>query len=178
MSAALKSDVPRPAASQRKSSQRSPLNRSYPTQGAAALVPDQHKGPRVHAEPVPLTPSVSPVVLKWLSRLQLVSSVLATAVVGLALVSYGASVYVDRQLSQATQRLNALQRSEQQLTTANESLKSYMARQAESPEVDLIPPKPQQVIFLQPAHQRSQPSSPNSRQLGEGVPRVTPPMGY
>jgi len=108
----------------------------------------------------------------------LVSSVLAASLVGLALVSYGATVYVERQLSQANQRLNALQRSEQQLTAANELLKSYMASQAESPDVDLMPPKPQHVIFLRPAQRREQPATTSANPSGLSSPQGSRPLGY
>jgi len=72
-------------------------------------------------------------------------------VVVLTLVSYGTSVYVSRQLSQATQKLSRLQRSEQQLTTANEVLKNYLAQQVQADETGLQPPQPGNVIFLKPA---------------------------
>jgi hypothetical protein len=89
-----------------------------------------------------------------LAQVHLVSSVLAASLVSLTLVGYGTSVYVDRQLNQATDRLSDLQRSEQQLTTANATLTRHMAQQAEDPATGLQPPKPDQVIFLQPAPQR------------------------
>jgi hypothetical protein len=79
---------------------------------------------------------------------------LAASLVSLTLVGYGTSVYVDRQLDQATRRLSQLQRSEQQITTANAILTRHMAQQVEQPDTGLQPPKPDQVIFLQPAPQR------------------------
>ena len=98
-----------------------------------------------------------------------------TAVV---MVSYGASVYVERQLEQSSQRLNQLQRGEQQLTTANEVLKSHMAKQADSPAVELTPPTPNHVIFLRPAHQRSQSGGAASASPRLALPSYSRPLGY
>ncbi|QQE64658.1 hypothetical protein GFS31_13390 [Leptolyngbya sp. BL0902] len=83
-----------------------------------------------------------------------VSSALALSLVGLTLVGYGTSVYLDRQLGQASRQLSQLQRSEQQIITANATLTRHMAQQAEQPEAGLLPPTPDQVIFLNPAPQR------------------------
>jgi hypothetical protein len=178
MSAALKSYVPRPTPAGLKPSQRRSAKQPYPTQGAVAVAPQQDRDTGQVTQPVPLTPGASPRLLALASRLQLVSSVLAASLVTLALVSYGATVYVERQLSQANQRLNALHRSEQQLTTANELLKSHMARQAESPGVELMPPKPQHVIFLRPARQRHPASAPSSGQPQLPLRQGNRPVGY
>ncbi|MEB3289926.1 MAG: hypothetical protein VKI82_08420 [Leptolyngbya sp.] len=107
----------------------------------------------VRSLPVATTPRP---LRRTLTQLHLTSSVLASCLVGLTLVSYGTSVYLDRQLNQATRRLSQLQRHEQQITTANASLTRHMAQQIEQPETGLQPPKPDQVIFLQPAPQRPQ----------------------
>jgi hypothetical protein len=168
MSAALKSYVPRPTPTQRpRASQRNP-NPGFSRDSQRSAEPAQLR-PLPSAEPSRLR-----VVL---GQLHLVSSVLATALVGLSLASYGASVYVDRQLNQATQRLSQLQRSEQQLTTANAILTSHMAQQAGETATGLQPPKPDQVIFLKPAPTRTQPATvavvPPLSWLGR-----TPPLGY
>ena len=106
------------------------------------------------------------------------SSVLSGSLVGLALVTYGVSVYVEQQLNQATQRLTQLQRNEQQLTTANEVLKNHMAQQAGSPDAGLIPPTPEHVIFLRPAQQRSQPGAASQGQSPMALPGADRPIGY
>ncbi|MGF1569921.1 MAG: hypothetical protein ACFCVD_17945 [Nodosilinea sp.] len=175
MSAALKSYVPRPLRPQSTAAEAEPL----PFQPQSLTpAPDQGAGVerlgQLRSLPTP-TPSRT---LATLTNFHLVSSVLATALVGLALASYGASVYVDRQLSQATQRLNQLQRSEQQLTTVNEVLKSHMAEQAEAPDTALQPPTPGNVIFLQPAP--GQPMAPAVRSPSRRFPwpGVDAPLGY
>jgi hypothetical protein len=116
-----------------------------------------------------------------------VSSVLAMSVVALTLVSYGTSVYVSLQLSQTTQKLSRLQRSEQQLTTANEVLKNYLAQQVQAGETGLQPPQPGNVIFLKPAQRAAaiveDRSSggialPNSVADRVAPPEVEVPLGY
>jgi len=179
MSAALKSDVLQPLTPQPRKRRQSKLKQPYATHGSAALIPNEQQSPRPVVEPpVPLTPAGAPGLFNVLSKLQLVSSVLALALLALALVSYGASVYVERQLNQANRRLNHLQRSEQQLLTANESLKSHMAQQADSPAVGLMPPTPQHVIFLQPANRRHSSTELPVGPSGLGLPQIRQPLGY
>ncbi|NJL49101.1 MAG: hypothetical protein HC929_18600 [Leptolyngbyaceae cyanobacterium SM2_5_2] len=170
MSAALKSYVPRPLPAQH-------LGAGQRTQNPAFSRPSrpQAEPARPSSLPVSAAPSRLMVVL---GQVHLVSSVLATALVGLTLVGYGASVYVDRQLNQATQRLSELQRNEQQLATATAVLTSHMAQQAEDSASGLQAPKPDQVIFLKPAPARpgAAPSAvvPPWRWLGY----PSSPMGY
>ncbi|TVQ05443.1 MAG: hypothetical protein EA368_19265 [Leptolyngbya sp. DLM2.Bin27] len=117
-----------------------------------------------------------------MSQLHLVSSALAVSLVALTLVSYGTSVYISRQLSQANQQLNRLQRSEQQLTTANAVLKNHLAQQVESEAMGFQPPQPGSVIFLKPSPQTavvalpSQVSHPVMRRFA--LPKVDVPLGY
>ncbi len=177
MSAALKSYVPRPTPTRLKRAAKSLSSEVRSTQDAVAFLPPVEEQAKQISQPVPLSPTTHR-YLQTLSKLQVVSSVLASALVGLALLSYGVSVYVDRQLNQANRELSQLQRSEQQLTTANEVLKRHVAQQAESPTIDLEPPSPQHVIFLRPAHQRSQPSSPSSGQLPKLPTGHFRPIGY
>ncbi len=178
MSAALKSDVLQPTPTRSRRRKRSVTNRSLSSiQGAVARIPDQETSPLQGTQPALLTPPATG-PLKLLSKLQLVSSVLAGSLAGLALVTYGASVYVDRQLDQATSRLTRLQRSEQQLTTTNEVLKNHLARQAEASAGELIPPTPDHVIFLRPAQQRTLPSNTFQGQPAVAFPGTDRPMGY
>ena len=178
MSAALKSYIPRPTPTQPDRDALSGNLSSSHNQSATALAPRQRKIQAQPSKPVPFTPASPPQGLGLLSKLQLLSSVLAAASVGLVMVSYGASVYVERQLEQSSQRLNQLQRGEQQLTTANEVLKSHMAKQADSPAVELTPPTPNHVIFLRPAHQRSQSGGAASASPRLALPSYSRPLGY
>lgn len=104
-----------------------------------------------------------------LSLLNMGLSTLTGLLVMIALGAYGYTVYIDRQLDQASARLAHLQRSEQQLTTVNEVLKNHMAKQAERPNFGLQPPQPTNVIFLKPAQKRTNPQVAS-------VPAATKPL--
>ncbi len=113
-----------------------------------------------------------------LHRLQWVSSLLATTILALSLLSYGASVYVDQQVGRATRRLSQLQHNQQQIATFNAVLKTQMAAQAQLPSSGLQPPTPEAVVFLAPATPRPVPAevTPGSKFLPLGENR--PPLGY
>lgn len=176
MSAALKSYVPRPVRSRRGAVTASaPAHQRF-------TVPIETR-PRVSPPVVlPTAPGVdasSPVVRRLL-QLHLVSSVLAGALVALTLISYGTSVYISRQLNQGNQRLGRLQRSEQQLTTANEVLKNHLAHQVEVEGMGFYPPQPGNVIFLKPSPQTGE-ASGSAPALGVNrlaLPKVDVPLGY
>ncbi|MBD2232202.1 hypothetical protein [Phormidium tenue] len=175
MSAALKSYVPRPVPS--RSTAATAHAQGYATQPAETR-------PEISAPVVlPQAPgldSSSPVVRR-LAQLHLVSSALATSLVALTLLSYGTSVYINRQLNQASQQLNRLQRNEQQLTTANEVLKNHLAQQVEGSEMGFQPPQPGSVIFLKPAQQAAvaMPVPASTSLLGRlALPKVDVPLGY
>jgi hypothetical protein len=178
MSAALKSYVPRPTPDRlRQARNSSAAQQPEGAFRATSVNPVEPKPQANVVQPVPLT-SQPTRAIQLLANLQILSGVLAASLVGLSLVSYGASVYIDRQLNQATRRLNQLQRSEQQLITANEMLKSHMAQQAGSPSGGLTPPTPQHVIFLRPAHQRHQLTPSDVGKSILPLPQVHQPMGY
>jgi hypothetical protein len=167
MSAALKSYVPRPVPSRLRAATSS----AQPTRPAAPPV----------VLPTSTTVGKPNQALQVLTQLQTVSSVLAGALVALTLVSYGTSVYISRQLSQANQQLSRLQRHEQQLTTANEVLKNHLAEQAIKSEVGFQPPQPNSVIFLRPTHRAAPANRPNPEHPTVGrfrIPPVDVPLGY
>ncbi|HEY9879987.1 MAG TPA: hypothetical protein V6D29_16150 [Leptolyngbyaceae cyanobacterium] len=129
--------------------------------------------PHLQAVPAPFEPTKG---LQILSALNAGLSVVSGLLVLSALGAYSYSVYIDRHLEQATDYLARLQRSEQQLTTANEVLKNHIANQAESPSTGLQPPQPTNVIFLKPAQQRvaanPSPVAPTPQ------PQQSAPLGY
>jgi alpha-D-ribose 1-methylphosphonate 5-triphosphate synthase subunit PhnH len=136
MSAALKSYVPLPVPPRRRSAtDHAPVALS---DGSTAIAVESSKV----AAPVVLPTAVPGPAVQILSKLHLVSSVLAAAVVALTLVSYGTSVYLNRQLGQASQQLNRLQRSEQQIAAANEVLKNHLAKQIEDSSFRFQSPHP------------------------------------
>ncbi len=174
MAAALKSYVPRPvppgtgaASGNARERRRSRRLRTSTVVPMSCLT---------NVRPVPLRPP-SPLV-KLLSQVQVVSAVMAGALVSLALVSYGTSVYVDRQLTQSTRRLHHLQRQSEQLTTAQEVLKNHLAQQVEAGVNGLQRPHPDHVIFLQPSPQRGQPPLPAATPERFIWPQVDAPLGY
>jgi hypothetical protein len=131
-----------------------------------------------HIQPIPLQPLPTPPALAGLQRLQRVSSMVATAVLALSLLSYGVSVYVDQQVGGAVRRLSELQHRQQQIATFNAVLKSHIAAQAELPTSGLQPPKPEAVVFLTPASPRPFPRGLRevSGSLLPGAKRS--PLGY
>ena len=64
------------------------------------------------------------------------------------LVVYSSTVYLQQKWSQEYRKLEDLQRYERQLTTANEVLKNQLAKEAEQPATQLIPPNPGKAIIL------------------------------
>ena len=165
MSAALKSYRPRPLQAS------SPRGRTTPKATVGVLRP--LKAGAVQSLPVATAPHP---LRRTLAQLHLASSVLVACLVSLTLVGYGTSVYLDRQVNQATRRLSQLQRNEQQITTANASLTRHLAQQIEQPETGLQPPKPDQVIFLRPAPQR--PNRPVAEPTGTPEIQANRPLGY
>lgn len=96
----------------------------------------------------------APVWLQSLILVQKGSSVLMLGLVTSALAVYGWTVHSQQLWSQEYQRLETLQRSEWQFTTANEVLKNQMAQQAEKPEAGLTLSTPDHTVFMQPAPPR------------------------
>lgn len=170
MSAALKSYVPRPV----PTSVAHPPHRQSAASASSTSVGVLRplKPGAVQSLPGVTTPSP---LRRTLGQIHLLSSVLAASLVSLTLVGYGTSVYLDRQLDQATKHLGQIQRGEQQLTTANAILTRHMAQQAELSTTGLQPPKPDQVIFLNPAPQR--PATAAEIQASP-TPQAERPLGY
>ncbi len=177
MSAALKSYVPRPLPSRRQTATARATLR--PTSAALPVESQPRVAPLV---PLPTAPGLEAPAVRGLSQLHLVSSALAVSLVSLTLLSYGVSVYVSRQLSQASQQLSRLQRSEQQLTTANEVLKNHLAQQVAGDTTGFQPPQPSSVIFLKPSAPTAAvalPSQVSNRVMGRlALPQVDVPLGY
>lgn len=102
------------------------------------------------------------------------SSVVTAIAVVMALGGYGYSVHVNRQLSRSESRLAQLQRSEDQLTTANEVLKNHMAEQVQQSNTGLTPPRLGNVLFLRPAPLSKSSIAPPSQAIS--LPRQ--PLSY
>jgi hypothetical protein len=113
----------------------------------------------------------------WLLRLYTVnrySSILAFLLIVATLIVYGWTVYSQELWSQSYRKLQSLQRNERQLNTANATLTSKMAQEAETPGTELVSPTSERTIFLPPAS--SQSTSSFSTSQPEPEPRS--PLGY
>jgi len=173
MAVALKSDIPDQA--------------DWVTYRSQPLAPDVNQSPRypkrfrphhqarlaqVHSLPVDPDRAAW---LQWLRWFTIGTTWLTAGTVVSTLVLYGLSVSLNRQLTETTAQLNQLERQEHRLTTANEVLKHHLAEQAQRPQVGLMPPDPEQVLFLTPAPQRSV-DPPQAKRSAQDGPLF--PMGY
>ncbi|MFN9616767.1 MAG: hypothetical protein ACK55Q_16570 [Dolichospermum sp.] len=116
----------------------------------------------------------------WLLRLYKVnrySSVLAFVLVVATLIVYGWTVYSQELWSQSYRKLKNLQRHERQLNTANATLTSKMAQDAEKPDMELVSPTSEKIIFLPPKLSNYSRSSSSSSQP-ETQPEPPSPLGY
>jgi hypothetical protein len=116
----------------------------------------------------------------WLLRLYKVnrySSVLAFVLVVATLMVYGWTVYSQELWSQSYRKLKNLQRHERQLNTANATLTSKMAQEAEKPDTELVSPTSEKTIFLPPKFSNYPQSSLSTSQPD---PQTEPPspLGY
>ena len=120
-----------------------------------------------------------PVWLRSLLQAQRASSVVAVMLLGGALSLYGLTVYGEQRWNQDYQKLETLRLQEQQLSAASEVLKHQLAKEAQNPETGLVPPKPGNTIFLQPAPETRSPlAAPNSQPAIENQVGVQTPLGY
>jgi hypothetical protein len=116
-----------------------------------------------------------PLWLKWLIRVQRVSSVTTFLLVISILTVYGWTVYVQQRWGQEYSKFETLKKQERQLISGNEALKNQMAQQAESPNSGLMVPDPNNTIFLTPAPERP-PVQSKPRSAHQTTP--TKPLGY
>jgi hypothetical protein len=120
---------------------------------------------------------VTPLWLQLLMRLSQASSVFTFCVVAAALGIYSWTVYTQQLWSQEYRRLENLQRHERQLTANHETLKNYLAQEAENPEVGFVAPTPSNMIFLSPAPTVALGKAPSLPQ--NNLPMSTnTPLGY
>ena len=116
----------------------------------------------------------------WLLRLYKVnrySSVLAFVLVVATLMVYGWTVYSQELWSQSYRKLKNLQRHERQLNTANATLTSKMAQEAEKPDTELVSPTSEKTIFLPPKFS-NYPQSSLSTSQPDPQPEPPSPLGY
>jgi hypothetical protein len=119
--------------------------------------------------------SAPPSWLKWLIRVQRISSVTTFLLIVSILTMYGWTVYVQQRWGQEYSKFETLKKQERQLISGNEALKNQMAQQAESPNSGLMVPDPNNTIFLTPAPERP-PVQSKPRSAHQTTP--TKPLGY
>lgn len=152
---------------------------------SAAPVKEIFSGQPVQAEPAPAgTPAEVrqlpksprlPLGLKLLVGIQQGSTVVTGGLVATALVIYSWTVYLDKTLAHSFQHLEGLKVSTQQMTTANETLKHSMAKQAESPMAGFKPFEPERAIFVAPAQPRPSVAPVQAPEQQSSMPH---PLGY
>lgn len=116
----------------------------------------------------------------WLLRMYILnrySSVLAFLLVVATLTVYGWTVYSQELWSDYYRKLQSLQRHERQLNTANATLTSKMAQEAEKPGTEMVSPTTKGTIFL-PATSNNYPKSSFSNSQLESQPEPPSPLGY
>ena len=116
----------------------------------------------------------------WLLRMYTVnrySSVFTFLLVGATLIVYGWTVYSQELWSDSYRKLQSLQRHERQLNTANATLTSKMAQEAEQPGTKMVSPTSEGTIFLPPTS-NNYPKSSFSISQPELQPEPPSPLGY
>ncbi len=138
------------------------------------------KNPREDFLRIPVMPSSKSTPL-WLLRLYTLNgylSVVTFLFVAATLVVYGCTVYTQELWSQASHRVEKLQRHERMLTTTNATLKNKMAEEAEGLTAGLISPTPEKTIFLPVAPQSPNPASSTTTPNSKTQQQTLSPLGY
>jgi hypothetical protein len=129
---------------------------------------------------VPIMPSSKSAPL-WLLRLYTLhrySSVVAFLLVAATLVVYGWTEYNRELWSQASRRVEKLQRDERLLTKTNATLTNKMADEAERPTAGLVSPTPEGTIFLSPTPLSPNPASSTTTPNSATQQQSLSPLGY
>ena len=116
----------------------------------------------------------------WLLRMYIInrySSILVFLLVAATLIVYGWTVYSQELWSDSYRKLQSLQRHERQLNTANATLTSKMAQEAEKPGTELVSPTSKGTIFLPPTS-NNYPKSSFLTSQPESQPEPPSPLGY
>jgi hypothetical protein len=137
-------------------------------------MPSRTAGQKVEKLSVSQRPK--PIWLVSLLFLQRSSDLIAFLLVAGTLTIYSWTVYTQQQWSREYRKLETLQRTERQLTTANAVMKNQLAQQAEKPGTGLVTPTQANTIFLPSAPQRPSHTAPT--QSADPEPAQTSPLGY
>lgn len=119
-------------------------------------------------------PSRSPIWFLYLRSMQRRFGIATYILIAGMLGVYSSTVYLQQKWSQEYRKLENLQRYERQLTTANEVIKNQLAKEAEQPPTELIPPNPGEAIILR----SSTPTGDRATVKLEAQPKIDIPSGY
>ncbi len=162
-----------PAARSRRDRQQTTSQYSAPYSSPA--LSSRRAGASAPVQALPVARSLPPHI-KVIVMAQRTSTVVTFGLIASVLAVYSWTVYSQQLWGKEYRRLESLQRNERQLTSANESLKSQIAQQAESPEAGLVLPSSANRLFLEPAPQRYQSAPPATQPAASSNP--SKPFGY
>ncbi|WRH66880.1 MAG: hypothetical protein RSE13_25875 [Planktothrix sp. GU0601_MAG3] len=126
-------------------------------------------------------PQPKPFWLTSIIAVQKVSSVVTSLIIGSTLTVYGLTVYGESSWTQEYPKLEKLRATEQQLRTAQELLKNQIAIAADEPTTGLVIPQPNDMIYVEPAKPRPQPSPETTAVIKldpSPHPTLNRPLGY
>jgi len=122
----------------------------FPPLAAVPDLPSPEITPPATVESLPL-PSELPLWLRVFTGIQQGTLFLSCGLAAVVLGAYAVNVYSQQAWGAVYQELQLLRRNERQLISANEILRNQLAQQAEQASTGLVSPKPQHMIFLEPA---------------------------
>ncbi len=163
MSAALRSNVSARSRRQERLSRQRQVGTNW-VDGTSALAPDLEFSPLVAVPDLPPPavqatatverlpiPTELPLWLRVFMGIQQGTLFLSCGLAAAVLAAYAWNVYSQQSWGEVYQELQLLRRNERQLISANEILRNQLAQQAEQAGTGLVNPKPQHMIFLEPA---------------------------
>lgn len=174
MNAAQRSALPQPRRSRRSATHSRPTQPKVTLSASVTRMPSKTAAPKV--EKLNVSQQPKPIWLSSLLVLQRGSDVMAFFLVATTLTIYSWTVYTQQQWTQEYRKLEALQRQERQLTTANAVMKDQLAQQAERPATGLVTPSQANTIYLPSAPQR--PFNASSTRSADPEPAGKTPLGY
>lgn len=163
------------------STRKSRVSRSHTTAAQNSGVPISPK--RGLTSPLLFSSKPAPLWLLRLCHLQHHFAAITFLLVATMLGTYSWVVYSQKMWTQAYRRLETLQIHERQLTTTNETLKHQALRQAQQPNMGLVPLNPAEAVVLPSTPPRSvsatNTATSNSSQLSDQNELAnTTPLGY
>jgi len=174
MNAAQRSVLPQPRRSRRSATHSKVTQPKVALSSSVTSMPSRTAGQKV--EKLNVSQQPKPIWLSSLLVLQRGSDLMAFFLVTTTLTIYSWTVYTQQQWTQDYRKLEALQRQERQLTTANAVMKDQLAQQAERPATGLVAPSQANTIYLPSAPQRPFNESPT--RSADPEPGGKTPLGY